>query len=851
MADETVTGTPTGTGASLEIVNGVLQQAPSEPTTGGNLSAVIAALREAKAAKAQEPSNSPQQRNDLTNNTDFISFGGPETGSEDGASEHGSDDNISQVSGESSDPDVNGDNDNEDDNDSISSASDGNAFAEVGHHLADFIQNVATVGKKPSTKRKRGQHIFLDDDAEESESGVSTSSKKRRGGSKHASTSTEPDLADKSPHPWLRGKHYANEDEPARILHRELSDFVNYLTPTADEMAMRTYVVDRIRRILKKRWPTASLHSFGSFATGLYLPTSDLDLVVLSKDSSDAYERVGHLRKLAGWLVSAGIAQDVQVISGARVPIIKFVDRSTRLNVDISFNKPGGLIAVEVVRDYMRRMPALKPLVLFIKHFLGMRGLNEVYLGGLGSYSIICLCISFLQQHPKLASGQIHQADNLGVLLLELLELYGKRFNYDKVGISVRGKGRYFDKYLGLPGSNGGSIYAGKQSYLLCIEDPTDTSNDIAKSSFGILKVKSTLAGCYDFLTQRIYDVNDRIKTSRRKNSSARIKAEVEDLAILSAVISVDVRMQRRRRELVRAAQELREKRDDRRDANDGEDSDEELEALRREDQELQLDRVPGLVQLLAAQSEQAPSLPPALIDIDALSSTNGAPPTAPRSQAAYIEDDSEDDSHGPSIHVNGAALPEQKPTNVKLTPRQQRKELRRQESQARKKRKLEERKARKKAIADRNRHASSDDDAADRANTQSEGEIVDDQGNTHGYVIDATGEDGEARRATVPIVIDSDRDDADNNSDDEQHVKGQTRQQRRQARKARRKDRQGQRSKTTSDADSRKSDLSDGEVPEVPDAAPKTATRSAADKRAFWANKGKSDASAIELDDD
>ena len=36
--------------------------------------------------------------------------------------------------------------------------------------------------------------------------------------------------------------------------------------------------------------------------------------------------------------------------------------------------------------------------------------------------------------------------DNLGVLFLELLELYGTAFNYDAVGVTIVGRGGYFRK---------------------------------------------------------------------------------------------------------------------------------------------------------------------------------------------------------------------------------------------------------------------------------------------------------------------------------------------------------------------------------------------------------------------
>jgi non-canonical poly(A) RNA polymerase PAPD5/7 len=46
------------------------------------------------------------------------------------------------------------------------------------------------------------------------------------------------------------------------------------------------------------------------------------------------------------------------------------------------------------------------------------------------------------------ADPQLHpqRGRNLGVLLMEYFELYGKNFNYARVGISVRDGGYYFPK---------------------------------------------------------------------------------------------------------------------------------------------------------------------------------------------------------------------------------------------------------------------------------------------------------------------------------------------------------------------------------------------------------------------
>jgi non-canonical poly(A) RNA polymerase PAPD5/7 len=68
-----------------------------------------------------------------------------------------------------------------------------------------------------------------------------------------------------------------------------------------------------------------------------------------------------------------------------------------RFAVDISLNQSNGLRAVRIVNKLLNQLPALQSLVMVVKLFLNQRSLNEVYTGGLGSYAIICMSVSFLQ----------------------------------------------------------------------------------------------------------------------------------------------------------------------------------------------------------------------------------------------------------------------------------------------------------------------------------------------------------------------------------------------------------------------------------------------------------------------
>ena len=45
----------------------------------------------------------------------------------------------------------------------------------------------------------------------------------------------------------------------------------------------------------------------------------------------------------------------------------------------------------------MELFPCLPPLIFVLKQFLVLRDLNEVFTGGISSYSLVLMAISFLQ----------------------------------------------------------------------------------------------------------------------------------------------------------------------------------------------------------------------------------------------------------------------------------------------------------------------------------------------------------------------------------------------------------------------------------------------------------------------
>ncbi|KAI4890795.1 hypothetical protein NFI96_010583 [Prochilodus magdalenae] len=289
--------------------------------------------------------------------------------------------------------------------------------------------------------------------------------------------------------PW-KSRNYS---EGIVGLHEEIKDFYEYMSPRPEEERMRLEVVDRIQKVIKDLWPSADVQVFGSFSTGLYLPTSDIDLVVF-----------GNWETLPLWTLEEALRKrnvadenSVKVLDKATVPIIKLTDSHTEVKVDISFNVHSGVKAANLIKDFKKKFPVLPYLVLVLKQFLLQRELNEVFTGGIGSYSLFLMAVSFLQLHYR--EDACSPNSNMGVLLIEFFELYGRHFNYLKTGIRIKDGGSYVAKDEVLKG-----MLDGYRPSMLYIEDPLQPGNDVGRSSYGAMQVKQAFDYAYVVLSHAV-----------------------------------------------------------------------------------------------------------------------------------------------------------------------------------------------------------------------------------------------------------------------------------------------------------------------------------------------------------
>ncbi|KAL0571646.1 hypothetical protein V5O48_010319 [Marasmius crinis-equi] len=244
------------------------------------------------------------------------------------------------------------------------------------------------------------------------------------------------------------GKGSAGQDIEETLdqkLHREIVAFVDCIESTTSEKYIRQEAFKRIREVIMRSsyefGAEVQVGLYGSVPLGLELPTADLDISITAPKLRRTPQQA--LKRAAVLVKNAGLVAEFRGRYSARVPVVcaTAVDSLGGLGVDITLNNSVGFSGIEIIRTYLAKMDALRPLVLVLKSFLNQEGLSDPATGGLGSYSLICMCISFLQLNPGKRSRECidspMESGSLGILLTDFLMYYGAEFPYNDSYISV------------------------------------------------------------------------------------------------------------------------------------------------------------------------------------------------------------------------------------------------------------------------------------------------------------------------------------------------------------------------------------------------------------------------------
>lgn len=233
----------------------------------------------------------------------------------------------------------------------------------------------------------------------------------------------------------------------SEALHFNILQFARLTRPSAETQLLVESAIDCVRSCVRAVWSNADVEVYGSFATGLCLQHSDVDLAVVNAPLLPALVNMTTsqassflLRELGLSLKAAQCCESYNVIANASVPVLKCLCRPIIKLSDPSLSVPsiaiditiGGIknssyewkqvlkgpnmgksgpkqhtggAAREYVLGKILELPALAPLVLVMKSYLNHRGLSNVYLGGLGSFSLTLLLAYYLERIPLSGEG--------------------------------------------------------------------------------------------------------------------------------------------------------------------------------------------------------------------------------------------------------------------------------------------------------------------------------------------------------------------------------------------------------------------------------------------------------------
>ena len=213
--------------------------------------------------------------------------------------------------------------------------------------------------------------------------------------------------------------------EAMEKLDSELRRIVNSLKTTPQDDAKRQALMNKFKTMIGTRFEGVRVAPFGSYVSAFHSAGSDIDISLQIDKNGPWYDekeeaqarrsqrggvrarrqqrqgrtkRAQLLRKVASELRYRNY-RDVQLISKARVPLIKFKDPHTGVACDVCIENDGVYksAVLGVVADIDQRY---RDLVFLIKLWAKHYDVNNAMEGSFNSYSLCLLCMHHLQRRP-------------------------------------------------------------------------------------------------------------------------------------------------------------------------------------------------------------------------------------------------------------------------------------------------------------------------------------------------------------------------------------------------------------------------------------------------------------------
>ena len=289
-----------------------------------------------------------------------------------------------------------------------------------------------------------------------------------------------------------------------------------------------------------KPYNIINLVIYGSQASGLSLPESDIDLLLIYYDSNNSLERL--INELYKCLQISHKFFNVTSLPKASSPLIKIAYKINNnemdisiLHMDISFHNifpnkttiyfTPSLLIVRYIQRSIEYLPQSKNIIIIIKKYLKNIGLNNYYTGGLSSFSIFLLVFSFYKYIIKLFGNDVVNNFYIGQFLIQFLDFFSK-FNFNQYIININKEIPFIIKEKRIiceiceKDSNNKNKFINQNEMANAVILDPFTLNNIACNSFRINEIQQKFDSLkYNLLSnyKKLYKIKN---TSKKKMSS-------------------------------------------------------------------------------------------------------------------------------------------------------------------------------------------------------------------------------------------------------------------------------------------------------------------------------------------
>lgn len=302
-------------------------------------------------------------------------------------------------------------------------------------------------------------------------------------------------------------------------LHYEIFDYVNnILIPNSatEEKLNKTYYV--LEKEIKHISSYFDIIPYGSYIQKLNTIKSDMDFTLIFSEDFNIKEFFGddynddnnfyakssesYIGDILDFIKRRFIydefcnENEIEVITSARVPILKCKCQLTKIKIDLSICNIKSVKFSYKIKTIVEKEPLIRYTTILLKEILRHKNLNEVYKGGMSSLLLFELVCFYFQQYYTefLCEIKKYNEDNnitsLGHFFYKFVEFFGVKFDYRTYQISLED----------------GGIISKKKSWrkedTLYVMDISNEDNNLGQYCFDYNKIKNLFNKIYLFIKE-------------------------------------------------------------------------------------------------------------------------------------------------------------------------------------------------------------------------------------------------------------------------------------------------------------------------------------------------------------